>query len=97
MAKTLITFHDFKMFKSNKVLLDNVNISIHKLERIVLVGKNGSGKSSLLSLLKNKEESEVNSKDLPENTEKTINPEKVEKKNQKPELSEKNKKTETKK
>ena len=47
--------------------------------------------------LKNKEESEVNSKDLPENTEKTINPEKVEKKNQKPELSEKNKKTETKK
>ena len=47
--------------------------------------------------LKNKEESEVNSKDLPENTEKTINPVKVEKKNQKPELSEKNKKTETKK
>ena len=47
--------------------------------------------------LKDAEESKVNSKDLPENTEKTANPEKVEKKNQKPELSEKNKKTETKK
>ena len=47
--------------------------------------------------LKNKEKSEVNSKDLPENTEITVNPEKVEKKNQKPELSEKNQKTETKK
>ena len=32
---------------------------IHQFDRIALVGKNGSGKSSLLSLLKNKEEYEV--------------------------------------
>ena len=47
--------------------------------------------------LKNIEKSEVNSKDLPENTEKSVKPEKVEKKNPKPELSENNQKTETKK
>ena len=56
MPKTLITFQDFKMSQSNKVLLDNINISIHQFDRIVLVGKNGCGKSSLLNLLKNKEE-----------------------------------------
>ncbi len=56
MPKTLITFKDAKMSQSNKVLLDNLNISIHQFDRIVLVGKNGCGKSSLLNLLKNKEE-----------------------------------------
>ena len=56
MPKTLITFQDFKMSQSNRVLLENINISIHQFDRIVLVGKNGCGKSSLLSLLKNKEE-----------------------------------------
>ena len=55
MSKTLITFQNFKMSQSNKVLLDNVNVSIHQFDRIVLVGQNGCGKSSLLSLLKNKE------------------------------------------
>ena len=56
MPKTLITFQDFKMSQSNRVLLENINISIHQFDRIVLVGQNGCGKSSLLSLLKNKEE-----------------------------------------
>ena len=56
MPKTLITFQNFKMSKSNKVLLENINISIHQFDRIVLVGQNGCGKSSLLRLLKNKEE-----------------------------------------
>ena len=61
MPKTLITFQNFKMSQSNKVLLDNVNVSIHQFDRIVLVGKNGCGKSSLLSLLKNKEEYDAGS------------------------------------
>ena len=52
MSKTLVTFQNFKMFKSNKVLLENINISIHQFDRIVLVGQNGCGKSSLLSHLK---------------------------------------------
>ena len=56
MPKTLITFQNFKMSQSNKVLLENINISIHQFDRIVLVGQNGCGKSSLLSLLKNKKE-----------------------------------------
>ncbi len=61
MPKTLITFQDFKMFKSNKVLLENINIAIHQFDRIVLVGQNGCGKSSLLNLLKNKEECDAGS------------------------------------
>ena len=52
MPKTLITFQNFKMSQSNKVLLENINISIHQFDRIVLVGQNGCGKSSLLNLLK---------------------------------------------
>ena len=51
MPKTLITFQNFKMSQSNKVLLENINISIHQFDRIVLVGQNGCGKSSLLNLL----------------------------------------------
>ncbi len=61
MSKTLITFQNFKLYQSNKVLLDNINISIHQFDRIVLVGQNGCGKSSLLSLLKNKEECDAGS------------------------------------
>ena len=61
MPKTLITFQDFKMSQSNKVLLDNINITIHQFDRIVLVGQNGCGKSSLLNLLKNKEECDAGS------------------------------------
>ena len=61
MPKTLITFQDFKMSQSNKVLLENINISIHQFDRIVLVGQNGCGKSSLLRLLKNKEEYDAGS------------------------------------
>ncbi len=56
MPKTFVTFRDFKMSQSNKVLLDNVNLSVHQFDRIVLVGENGCGKSSFLNLLKNKEE-----------------------------------------
>ena len=61
MPKTLITFQDFKMSQSNKVLLDNINITIHQFDRIVLVGQNGCGKSSLLRLLKNKDECDAGS------------------------------------
>ena len=39
MPKTFSTFKDFKMSQSNKVLLDNINLSIHQFDRIVLVGK----------------------------------------------------------
>ena len=61
MPKTLITFQDFKMIQCDKVLLKNVNLTIHQFDRIVLVGENGCGKSSLLNLLKNKKEGDAGS------------------------------------
>jgi len=36
MPKTLITFQDFKMCQSNKVLLENINVSINEFDRIVV-------------------------------------------------------------
>ncbi len=48
MSKPLITIQNLKISRSNKILLNNVNISIHEYKRIILVGKNGCGKSSLL-------------------------------------------------
>ncbi len=56
MPRALVTFQNFRMYQSNKVLLESINLSIHQFDRIVLVGENGCGKSSLLSLLKNNEE-----------------------------------------
>ena len=37
MPKTFVTFQDFKMSQSNKVLLENVNLSIHQFDHIVLI------------------------------------------------------------
>ena len=61
MPKTFVTFQDFKMSQSNKVLLENVNLSIHQFDHIVLIWENGCGKSSLLNPLKNKEECDAGS------------------------------------
>ena len=47
MPKTFITFKVFKMSQTNKVLLYDINVSIHQLDRNVLVKKNGNGKNSL--------------------------------------------------
>ena len=52
MSKPLIAIQNLKISRSNKTLLDNVDISIHEYDRIILVGENGCGKSSLLKALK---------------------------------------------
>ena len=45
MTKPLITIKNLKISKSDKILLDNLNFTIHQNDRIILVGENGSGKS----------------------------------------------------
>ena len=56
MSKPLITIQNLKITRSNKVLLSSADISIHEYDRIILVGENGCGKSSLLKILKKTEE-----------------------------------------
>ena len=52
MPTPLITAHNLKISQSNKIILNNAEFSINSLDRIILVGKNGCGKSSLLRVLK---------------------------------------------
>ena len=47
----LLTLRDVALNVSNMPLFENVNISIHKGERIALIGRNGVGKSSLLKII----------------------------------------------
>ena len=56
MSKPLITIQNLKISRSNKILLNRVDMSIHKFDRIVLVGENGCGKSSLLRTLNRTDE-----------------------------------------
>ena len=58
MTKPLITIKDLKISKSDKILLDNLNFTIHQNDRIILVGQNGSGKTSLMKIIKGIEEAD---------------------------------------
>ena len=51
MPTPLITTHNLKISQSNKVIINNAEFSINRFDRIILVGKNGCGKSSLLRVL----------------------------------------------
>ena len=58
MPKPLITIKNLKISKSDKILLDNLNFTIHQNDRIILVGENGSGKTSLMKIIKGIEEAD---------------------------------------
>lgn len=49
----MIFFTDLTLKRGQTLLLENANATIHTGQKVGLVGKNGCGKSSLLSLLKN--------------------------------------------
>ena len=53
----MITFDEVSLRRGQKLLLDKASTTIHKQERIGLIGRNGSGKSSLFELLLHKLES----------------------------------------
>ncbi|MGX7111847.1 thiol reductant ABC exporter subunit CydD [Gemella cuniculi] len=46
-----ITLENITLSKDDKVILKNINIDVHKGDRICLVGLSGSGKTSLISIL----------------------------------------------
>ena len=51
MVDSLIFFENAKIFQDDYLVLDNVNLSIGKNEFVYLIGKVGSGKSSLIKTI----------------------------------------------
>ena len=52
MSIPLITVQDLQISQASKTLINRVDFSIHRHDRIILVGENGSGKSTLLKTIK---------------------------------------------
>jgi cell division transport system ATP-binding protein len=51
MAETIIELRNVNIYQSNNLVLQDVNITVNKGEFVYLVGKTGTGKSSLLKTL----------------------------------------------
>ena len=54
-AMSLITLHDASLAFGHVPLLDHASFSLHAQERVGLIGRNGTGKSSLLRILSEQE------------------------------------------
>jgi len=48
----MITLRNLSLQRGNKLLFDHVNLTIHKGQKIGIIGANGTGKSSLFALLR---------------------------------------------
>jgi cell division transport system ATP-binding protein len=51
MAETIVSLQNANIYQGSNLVLQDVNITIHKGEFVYLVGKTGTGKSSLLKTL----------------------------------------------
>ena len=50
----LVTLQDIYLSYGQPALIDGVNLSIERSERVCLIGRNGAGKSTLLNILTGK-------------------------------------------
>jgi cell division transport system ATP-binding protein len=50
-SESIVSVKDVSIFQDNELVLENLNFDIHKSEFVYLIGKTGSGKSSLLKTL----------------------------------------------
>lgn len=51
MSETVVSIHNAKIYQGGSLILEDVNFSVSKGEFVYLVGKTGTGKSSLLKTL----------------------------------------------
>ena len=51
MSETVVSIQQAKIYQGNNLILDDVNFTVQKGEFVYLVGKTGTGKSSLLKTL----------------------------------------------
>ena len=51
MAESIVSLRNVKIFQGSTLILEDVNINVNKGEFVYLVGKTGTGKSSLLKTL----------------------------------------------
>lgn len=51
MSETVVSIHDAKIYQGSSLILEDVNFTVNKGEFVYLVGKTGTGKSSLLKTL----------------------------------------------
>ena len=51
MAETIVEIRDANIYQGDNLVLQNVNLQVDKGEFVYLVGKTGTGKSSLLKTL----------------------------------------------
>src|SRR5688572_28567181 len=50
-SESIVSVKDASIFQDTELVLENLNFNIHKGEFVYLIGKTGSGKSSLLKTL----------------------------------------------
>jgi len=51
MPETVLSLHNVNIVQDNRTILKNLNLEVHKGEFIYIIGKTGSGKSSLMKTL----------------------------------------------
>src|SRR5579872_5934185 len=61
----MITLHNIVLRRGPRILLQDVNWTIYHKQRIGLIGANGSGKSSLFSMLLNQLHADQGDLDVP--------------------------------
>ena len=51
MSETVVSINDANIYQGDNLILENVNFTVSRGEFVYLIGKTGSGKSSLLKTL----------------------------------------------
>ncbi|RDY68950.1 ABC transporter ATP-binding protein, partial [Lysobacter soli] len=61
----MISFRNFALRRGERLLLSNVDLSLHAGWRVGVIGRNGTGKSSLFAALQGEVEADQGDIDIP--------------------------------